>query len=304
MYIKENERGNLAIEGSPYTFLGLPSGKKAFDNARVVILPVPYDGTTTFVPGTREGPRAIIMASRELELYDEEMEIEPCKWGIYTLPEIPLDVSSPWDMIQKVKHVGLSTLENGKLPVMLGGEHLMSLGLILAFKDFFQKRNITVLHLDAHADLKDEYQNSHYSNACAMRRVCEFFPLVSVGVRSLTREEHEFARNELISLYFAGKLNENPKLWEKAADNLSEYVYITMDLDVFDPSIMPSVGTPEPGGLGWYEILRFLKNVCATRKVVGFDIMELRPTPGMIAPDFLAARLLYKILAYIFSHTP
>ncbi len=292
---------SLNLGGSPYSFMALKSDVESWKASRAVIIPVPYDGTTTFVSGTREGPRAIIMASRELEPYDEEMEIEPCEYGIFTLDELPVNVKSPEDMLEIVKRAGLTVLQSGKIPVLLGGEHLMTLGMIFALKDFFSGDNITVLHLDAHADLKDEYQGSKYSNACVIRRVMDFFPTVSAGIRSLTREEHEFAIQENIPIYFAKNLIEDPSLWDSVLSNLSNQVYITVDLDVLDPSDMPAVGTPEPGGVKWYDLIGFLKKVCLSRRVVGFDVMELCPIPGMTFPNFTAARLVYKILAYIFS---
>ncbi|SFM93291.1 agmatinase [Thermodesulforhabdus norvegica] len=292
--------GNLFSEGSPYTFMGLPSDAEAFKSARVVILPVPYDGTTTFVPGTREGPRAIIMASRELEPYDEETETEPWRQGIFTLPELPVKISSPREMVERVKQAGLFILKHGKIPIMLGGEHLMTLGLVSSLKEFYSSENITVLHLDAHADLREEYQGSPWSNACVARRILELYPLVSVGIRSLTREEHDLVRRKAIPFYPAAQLHEKPALWNSIVENLSDNVYITIDLDVFDPSVMPSVGTPEPGGLGWYEVTGLLKQICLKRNVLGCDIMELKPIPGMVAPDFLAAKLVYKLCAYLY----
>lgn len=293
--------GNLLFEGSPYTFMGLPSDLESFRASRVVLLPVPYDGTTTFVSGTREGPRAIIIASRELEPYDEETETEPWRQGIFTLPELPLKVSSPREMIEFVKQAGLFVLKSGKIPIMLGGEHLMSLGLVSCLKEVYPDKDITVVHFDAHADLREEYQGSRWSNACVARRILELYPVVSVGIRSLTREEHEFARNKALPLYLAAELRERPSLWASILANLSDHVYITIDLDVFDPSIMPSVGTPEPGGLGWYEITSLLKQICWKCNVLGCDIMELRPIPGMVAPDFLAAKLVYKLCAYLYT---
>ncbi len=296
------EKGeSLDVGGSPYTFLGLKGSLNSWENALAVIIPIPYDGTTTYVSGAREGPKAIIMASRELEPYDEEMNIEPYRFGIHTLAELPVDIKSPVDTIAIVEDVALRVLDSRKLPILVGGEHLMTLGMISALKNSDSYNDISILHLDAHADLRDEYQGSSFSNACVIRRTVEKFPVVSVGVRSLTREEHEFATRKNIPLFFAHKLRENPTLYDDILNLLSDHVYITIDLDVFDPSVMPAVGTPEPGGLGWYEVTNLLKRICLAKHIIGFDIMELRPIPGMIYPDFTAAKLLYKILAYIFS---
>ncbi len=293
----------LASGGSPYSFMALRSDAEAWKASRAVIIPVPYDGTTTFISGTREGPRAIIMASRELEPYDEEMAIEPCEHGIFTLDELPINVRSPEDMLEIVRKVGLQVLQSGKIPVLLGGEHLITLGMIQALKDSHLYSSVTVLHLDAHADLKDEYQGSKYSNACVIRRIIDYFPTVSAGIRSLTKEEHEFSIRENIPIYFAKDIIKEPSLWDSLLNELSDQVYITIDLDVLDPSDMPAVGTPEPGGVKWYDLIGFLKKVCLNKRVVGFDVMELCPVPGMIFPDFTAARLVYKILAYIFSRS-
>ncbi|MBW1974176.1 MAG: agmatinase [Deltaproteobacteria bacterium] len=288
--------------GSPYSFYGLKNDPESWEKARAVIIPVPYDGTTTYVSGTREGPRAVILASRELEPYDEETGTEPWKFGIFTLEELPVVVSSPEEMVALVKDVSLRVIQSGKIPVLLGGEHLMSLGVIQAIGSGYGKEEVTILHFDAHADLRDEYQSSRYSNACVMRRALEFFPVVSIGVRSLTREEHEFAiGNSDVNIFFAQNIWESPKILDEAIKLLNPHVYVTIDLDVLDPSIMPAVGTPEPGGITWYQLLKILRHTSETRKIIGFDVMELRPIPGNVAPDFTAARLIYKMLAYVFS---
>ncbi len=284
--------------GPHYSFMGLPQDTTTYDAARAVIVPVPYDGTTTFRAGTREGPRAILTASRELEPYDEEILAEPYQAGIATLEELAVTVASPREMVSRVRRAGEAVLKVGKMPVLLGGEHLLSLGMIQAVVDRFPR--VTILHLDAHADLKEEYQESAYSNACIMRHVHALAPLTQVGIRSLTREEHAYIREADIPCFWAHALHDDSSWVDRVVSCLGAEVYISIDLDGLDPSIMPAVGTPEPGGLGWYEVLRLLRRVAMTRRVVGFDVMELLPIPHQVAPDFLAARLVYKLIGYIF----
>ncbi len=290
--------------GPPNNFLGLESPEADFATARAVILPAPYDGTTTYQPGTRLGPRAIIHASRELETYDEEVCTEACSRGIATLEELAVTVASPREMVERVRKVGARLLDLGKLPVLIGGEHLASLGMLEAMAERWP--GFTILHFDAHSDLRDEYQGSGYSNACVMRRAIEHCTssLVQVGIRALTMEEHEFIREREIPCYFAYRLWQEPGLWDQILNDVGPNVYVSFDLDAFDPSIMPSVGTPEPGGIGWYEVLRILKRTAETKNIIGFDVMELLPTPGVAAPDLLAARLIYKLLSYIFLDIP
>jgi agmatinase len=263
-----------------------------------VIVPVPYDGTTTYRTGTREGPRAILHASRELEFFDEETATEAYRHGIVTLDELPVTVSSPKDMVRLVREVGKFVFDADKMPVMLGGEHLLSLGMIEAAAERFP--GLKVLHLDAHADLREEYQGSSYSNACVMRHVARIAPIVQVGIRALSKEEFDFIQCCKIPCFFAHRLQRDPRLYDEIAAGLDGFVYLSIDLDVFDPSIMPSVGTPEPGGLGWYDVLALLRSVIGNCRIVGFDVMELLPIPQNIAPDFLAARLVYKLLSYVF----
>jgi agmatinase len=296
--------GSRLIEnlGPHSSFLGLRSTEEAFAQARAVLLPVPYDGTTTYRAGTREGPRAILQASRELEFFDEETAFEAYRQGIVTLDELPVTVSSPKDMVRLVREVGEAIFEAGKMPVLLGGEHLLSLGMIEAAAARFP--GMKVLHLDAHADLREEYQGSSYSNACVMRHVIRHAPVVQVGIRALSKAEFGFVQEQKIPCFFAYHLQQDAKPWDEILSCLDGPVYISIDLDVFDPSIMPAVGTPEPGGLGWYEVLALLRRVTRKCRVVGFDVMELLPIPHNVAPDFLAARLIYKLLSYIFVDNP
>jgi len=284
--------------GPHSAFLGQRTTEEAFARARAVVDPVPYDGTTTFRTGTREGPRAILHASRELEFFDEETGSEAYRHGIETLEELPVTVSSPKDMVGLVREVGEELFALEKLPVLLGGEHLLSLGMIEAAAARYPK--LTVLHLDANADLRAEYQGSSYSNACVMRHVIAYAPLVQVGIRALSQEEYDFIQSRRIPCFFAYRLQQEPALWDAVLNELEGFVYLSVDLDVFDPSCMPAVGTPEPGGLGWYEVLKLCRRVVEKCTIVGFDVMELLPAPQSVAPDVLAARLVYKLLSYIF----
>lgn len=284
--------------GPHSAFLGQRTTEEAFARARAVVVPVPYDGTTTFRTGTREGPRAILHASRELEFFDEETGSEAYRHGIATLEELPVTVSSPKDMVGLVREVGEELFALKKLPVLLGGEHLLSLGMIEAAAARYPE--LTVLHLDAHADLRAEYQGSSYSNACVMRHVIAYAPLVQVGIRALSQEEYDFIQSRRIPCFFAYRLQQEPALWDAVLNELEGFVYLSVDLDVFDPSCMPAVGTPEPGGLGWYEVLKLCRQVVQKCTIVGFDVMELLPAPQSVAPDVLAARLVYKLLSYIF----
>jgi agmatinase len=271
-----------------------------FDKARVLILPVPYDATTTYTPGTRQGPRAILQASQHLELFDDETGQEVFRLGIATLEEMEVDVNSPQAMVAKVRTLGEKTLEAGFFPLMLGGEHLLSLGMIQAVASCTEE--LSILQLDAHADLRQTYQGAEHSNACVMRLASRSGALVPVGIRSLSVEEHRWAEEEDLPVFYAKDIHNRPDWQERVVAQLHSQVYITIDLDVFDPGVMPAVGTPEPGGLHWYEVLKLLRSVCQARRVVGADIMELCPQPGNIAPDFFAAKLAYKLLAYRFEN--
>ena len=219
--------------------------------------------------------------------------------GIATLEEIEVDVSSPQVMVAKIRSIGEDALAAGLFPLMLGGEHLLSLGMVQALAA--GPDDFSILQLDAHADLRENYQGTEYSNACTMRLASRYANLVPVGIRSLSLEESHWAQEQQLPIFYAADIC-NREAWQKEVlEHLRPRVYISIDLDVFDPAIMPAVGTPEPGGLHWYEVLELLRLVCKTRQVVGADIMELCPQPGNIAPDFFAAKLAYKLLSYCFE---
>lgn len=276
-------------------------GKKGLKGFSV--LPVPYDLTASYLSGARNGPRAIIEASTHMELYDEELGCEPYVAGIETLPFLEPTALGPEAMIKKVRARVQGMLgKAGVIPVILGGEHSITLGFVEALLKRHPK--LSVLQLDAHADLRDQYQDSPYNHACVARRIAERCPVVQVGIRSLSVEEARFLRSKksgnIKTHYAADTLK---ALSEDRVGalmrGLTDTVCITIDLDVFDPSIMPATGTPEPGGLLWYDVLKILKEAISGRTVAGFDVVELCPMPGSIAPDFLTAKLVYKIMGYI-----
>jgi agmatinase len=273
-----------------------------YKKSKVCIIQAPFEGALSYVKGTAGGPKAIIDASMNMELFDDELQSETYKIGIYTGPPLEFEPDhAPEKVVAKVKEATLEALHANKFPVILGGEHSVTIGAVKAAKETSNK--LSVLHLDAHYDLKDEYMGSKYNHACVARRIRHIAPIVEVGVRSISKEEKDFltaspSNVAAISVY---DILETHDWKKKAADLLSDTVYITIDLDVLDPSIMPSVGTPEPGGIGWYEFLDFLQVVIKDKKVIGFDVVELSPKNGFEAADFLAAKLIYKLLGYIFS---
>lgn len=278
----------------PHNFGGLPKEFSSYKKSRIVILPVPFDKTSSWIKGSDKGPKAIIDASRNLELYDIETNSEVYKKGIHTAKEI-IAVNSK-ELMEEVYRKVKALLGNKKFIVTLGGEHTVALGSIKAHAEFFN--DITVLHLDAHSDMRDSYQGDRYSHACVMARAREITEdIISVGIRSMDSSELKSINKQKI--FYASDIY-NSKDWiKKVVKKLSKNVYATIDLDVFDPSIMPSTGAPEPGGLGWYEIIELLKNVSRKRNIIGFDVVELCPSQNR-APDFLAAKLVYKLLSYIF----
>ena len=266
------------------------------ENAGIVIIPVAYDGTSTWIKGADKGPTAIIEASANMELYDIETDSEIYRKGIYTEDTITKEIT-PTEMINMVNGTVQYYLEKNKFTVVIGGEHSVSIGSIKAHAEHYA--NLTVLQLDAHADLREEYNGSIYNHACVTARIKEFCPVVQVGIRSMDSTEKESMDKN--RTFFAEDIYNNTDWIKKVVSILSDNVYITIDLDVFDPSIMPSTGTPEPGGLLWYDVLELLKAVSNKNNVVGFDVVELCPDDRNKAPDFMAAKLIYKLLSYKFG---
>lgn len=279
----------------PHNFGCLPKKFSNYKNSSIVILPVSFDKTSTWLKGSDKGPRAIIEASKNLELYDIETRSEVYMKGIFTEKEIVSN--SVQDMINKtctkVKHI----LHDKKFAVVLGGEHTVSIGSVKAHAEFF--KNMSILHLDAHSDMRDSYEGSRYSHACVMSRIKEVTEnYVSVGIRSMDSSELKNINED--SIFYASNIHASKDWIRAVTKKLSENVYITLDLDVFDPSVMPSTGTPEPGGLDWYQVVHLLEDVSKHRNIIGFDIVELCPSLSK-APDFLAAKLIYKLLSLSFT---
>ncbi|UCF42851.1 MAG: agmatinase [Planctomycetota bacterium] len=265
-------------------------------DARVVIIPVPYDETSTWIKGAARGPAAVIEASANMELYDIETDSEVYKSGIFTDEAIE-EKSSPEAMVEAVAGRVREHIKHGKFVVVVGGEHSVGIGAVKAHME--DGKDITVLQLDAHCDLRQEYKGSKHNHACVMARTRELCPILQVGIRSMDSSEKEFVDTE--RLFFARDIYDNRDWIEPCVRKLTDRVYVTIDLDVFDPSIMPSVGTPEPGGMLWYEALELLRAVVERKDVVGFDVVELCPDERNKSPDFLAAKLIYKVLSYKFG---
>jgi agmatinase len=282
-------------EETPFNFCGLPDKFSTLKNSAVVLLPVPFDETSTWLKGADRGPDAIIEASRHLELYDRETDTEVYRKGIYTAEAVRASGSA--SMIAEVYAKTDSLIRQGKFVVTLGGEHSISIGAVRAHAAFYQ--NMAVLHLDAHSDLRDEYEGSRYNHACTVARIKETAgKVVSVGIRSMSLPEREEIDESLV--FYADYIHESKDWINETLAVLPEHVYITIDLDVFDPGILPSTGTPEPGGLDWYQVIKLLKAVSQKCAITGFDVVELAPSDNK-APDFLAAKLIYKLLSYKFA---
>jgi agmatinase len=285
----------------PDNFGGLSEEDSRYETSRAVIFPVPLERTTTYERGTCNGPAAILAASRNMEFYDDELALEPYKQiGIHTLPPIDTMDGTLDEVITELFTAELALLDDGKFPVALGGEHSLTPPLVSAMAKKY--KDLSVLQIDAHADLRDEYQSNPASHACAMRRVVEVCPAVQVGIRSLSEEEAKVIPNLRTKIYWAKDISRAPlKSWiAKVLADLSPSVYLTIDLDGFDPSIIPATGTPEPGGLDWYQVTSLVRAVASHKKIVGMDVVELLPQPGDHASAFLAAKLVYKTLGYIF----
>ena len=286
----------------PWSFLAAPPEESQPEDCRVVVLPVPYDSTTSYMGGAREGPHAIIQASRHLEDYDIELGRETYQVGIHTLPELEPYVGGPEGMVDRVQAAVEPFARDGKLVAVLGGEHTVSVGAARAFRAVHPE--LSVLYLDAHADLRDEYMGSPFSHACAARRIWEECPVVEVGVRSISQEERDFVNREGVRVYFHDE-GSSPATWdaEEIASHLSGQVYVSIDLDVLDPGLMAAVGTPEPGGLSWSAVTDLLRTVCRRRSVVGFDVVELCPWAGPPSCASVAAKLAYKVMGYATEET-
>ncbi len=283
----------------PFNFLGLPEELLDSKNARIVVLPVPYDSTTSYKGGARYGPQAIIEASYNLEEYDSALETDVSKLGIHTCPALEPHLGGPQAMVERVYLTVKSLMDTNRLVVLLGGEHSLSTGSVRAHKELYP--DLSVLYLDAHADLRDQYMGTGWGHASVARRIYQLCPLVQVGVRSLSQAERSFVEERKLNTYFWPSSEDMESLARSVVGLLSPDVYVSIDLDVLDPSIMAAVGTPEPGGLDWHQITFLLKKVAEQRRIVGCDVMELSPQEGPTACTFTAAKLAYRLMGYAAS---
>ncbi len=279
----------------PDNFGGLPVEFSGYESSHIVILPIPFDKTSSWLKGSNKGPSAIIEASKNMELYDIETNSEPYKNGIHTAKAVTAKKSA--EMADKAYRGVKGFLSDKKFVVSLGGEHSVSLGPVKAHVEAFG--DISILHLDAHSDRRDSYEGDRLSHASIIARVTELTnKVVSVGIRSMDSSELKNIKGQKI--FYASGIQKSKNWIKEAVRNLTKNVYITIDLDVFDSSIMPSTGTPEPGGLTWYQVVDLMASVFRSKNVVGFDVVELCPSQNK-APDFLAAKLIYKLLSYKFA---
>lgn len=278
-------------------YAGLESGKNDFEKARVLLQSVPFDGTSTWGKGADQGFEAFCDASDNMEIYDIETDSEPYLIGVHILDEIA-ERKDAEAMFKATYETTQEMLKTGKFLTAFGGEHSISIGIIKAHYEHFE--NLTVLQMDAHTDLRPEYHGTPYNHACAVYDASKNANLIQVGIRSMDVSEKEHL--DYNKVYFAENIMDNDFWMEEALGKMTDNVYITFDLDCFDSSIMPSTGTPEPGGMYWYQVLDFLRRVYRRKNVVGFDIVELAPNPHNPAPNFIAAKLYYKMLAYKFEN--
>lgn len=283
----------------PYVFAGIEP-PASFDEARTVLLPVPLDRTTSYVPGTRYGPREILAASPQTELWDEELQLDVSAAAILTLPEMDLPFAALDEALAEIRRVARAIVDRDKFLIVLGGEHSITPPVVEAV--CANHRDVSVLQIDAHADLRDTYLGTRDSHACAMRRTLEHARVTQVGIRSISQAEAEAVPGLPTTIFYDVTMRRDPHWIDRVVDSLTDTVYLTVDFDGLDPAVMPAVGTPEPGGLSWHELLNLLRAVFAWRRVVACDLVELCPIPGLVAPNLLAARLMYKILAYHLGH--
>jgi agmatinase len=270
-----------------------------FDSSKVVILPVPIDRTTSYVSGTRNGPREILVASSHMELWDEEVGTDVHGVGLFTLPEMELPFGELPAVMDEIRRVAYEVITRDKFLVTLGGEHSITPPLVAAAAQKFP--GLSVLQIDAHADLRSTYMGTIHNHACAMRRVLDYASVTQVGIRSLSTEEAQAIPSLGTTIFYDATMRKDPSWIDRVVDSLRDPVYLTIDVDGMDPAIMPATGTPEPGGLSWYEMLDLLRAVIARRQVVACDVVELSPLPGIVAPNFLVSKLIYKIITYKFA---
>ena len=293
--------GNPVIPSVPFNFLALLHDQSRLDSARVVLIPVPYDSTTSLRSGARDGPNAIIQASNGLEDYDWELDVDVSQVGIHTTPALEPHMGGPESMVQRVKEAVARHLATGgsagpRTIGLLGGEHSVAIGAVQAHLEDYP--DLSVLYLDAHADLRDEYMGTPWGHASGARRIHDLCPLVLAGLRSVCQEERDFIKTRSVPVFGWPPQDDPEQYNQQILSRLSDQVYISVDLDVLDPSLMPAVGTPEPGGMDWLKLTGLLKDVAQSHRIVGFDVCELSPGDGPPACSYTAAKLVYKLAAY------
>lgn len=282
---------------APDTFPPYTGEQRPLEDSSIVLLPIPFEKTTTFVKGTRRGPAALLAASGQMETWDEELGGEVLSLGIHTAPPVAAAAPTLEAMVEEVEATVTRYLEQDKFVVCVGGEHSISFPVVRAHRNRYPASG--VIQLDAHGDFRDRYEGSPHNHACVARRILDIAPLLHVGLRSCCAEEAELIRTRKIPVIPSEQFIHRPETALEALAGLPEQVFLTIDLDFFDPSEVPGVGTPEPGGARWYEVLRFLRDIARRKTIVGFDLMELCPRPGEVISEFLASKLLYRLLGYI-----
>ncbi|MCG3138966.1 MAG: N(1)-aminopropylagmatine ureohydrolase [Phycisphaerae bacterium] len=286
------------MTSQPDNFLGLPQQYADYRKARFAVLPIPYDATTSFMTGTRHGPRAIITASQQTELYDMDLGREFYQAGVATLEPLFPNVAGPQAMAEDIYHAAKPVVRDGKFLISLGGEHSISSGLVRAVREKYKK--LSVLQIDAHADLRAEYEGSPHSHACVMRRIHESgTPICGVGIRNYSVEEARYIKQKKITLISALDCLSSEDWLDRVLAALTDDVYVTIDIDGFDPAFAPGTGTPEPGGLDWYTVNALLQAVALEKRIVAADIVEVTPIPGQVVTEFLAAKLAYRLISYV-----
>lgn len=279
-----------------HAFLGLGEDWTGLDRAEVAILPVPYEATTSYMGGARHGPRAILEASRHVELYDHELDREPFRVGVHTWPTVELSAGGPEAALDELRETYSTVCDGERFVIMLGGEHTITQVAVVYWADRLEEE-LSVLQFDAHADLRDSFHGTPWSHACVMRRVIDRARPVGVGIRAIDIEERRLINELDLAMIYGEQLGKGD--WcDRAMEALGPNVYLSFDVDFFDPAYVPATGTPEPGGGTWEQAMTLLRRVFAERNVVAADVVELAPIPGLVAPDFLVAKLVYKMIGY------
>lgn len=291
-------------ENAATNYFGLPDELSSAENSRVTIVPCPYEATTSYGKGTSKGPAAILEASQQVELFDDELWVEPCTVGIQTAAAVEMEAQTeaheePFKALQDA----ISPLvEFGKFPIILGGEHALTLGAVKACIGKYP--DLSILQIDAHADLRKSYEDNVFSHACISYHLYKTLPnpnITQVGIRNISKGEADWMEEEQPNIHIFWARNQEKWNFSEIISTLSDNVYLTIDIDGLDGAVMPATGTPEPGGMNWYQLMDLIKQLCIKKNVVAADIVEFSPIPGLHAPEFLVAKLMYKIIGYKFA---